>query len=233
MDLLLALSTRASPPRIAPARARAARGSPAGRRDAAAPSSTSCVMLDGAGGREHHVAGVVVPRQIGADRVRREALTVSGVPRIGRPSGWLGEGGLHEAVEDEIVRRVLDGADLLQDDALLALELVRVEAPARSGCRRGCRAPAAGPRRARARNRRCLDVVAALRSPPTLSISSAMSRAVRRAVPLNAMCSSRCDRPCSCGAHGASRRRSRRRARRLPASAHALARRCAGPRAAS
>ena len=40
-------------------------------------------------------------------------------------------------------------------------------------------------------------LVAALRSPPTVSISSAMSRAERRRVPLNAICSSRCDKPCS------------------------------------
>ena len=40
-------------------------------------------------------------------------------------------------------------------------------------------------------------LVAALRSPPTVSISSAMSRAERRRVPLNAICSRRCDKPCS------------------------------------
>ncbi len=42
-------------------------------------------------------------------------------------------------------------------------------------------------------------LVAALRSPPTASISSAIWRALRRLVPLNAMCSSRCEMPCSSG----------------------------------
>ena len=40
-------------------------------------------------------------------------------------------------------------------------------------------------------------LVAALRSPPTASISSAIWRAVRRRVPLNAMCSRKCEMPCS------------------------------------
>ena len=42
--------------------------------------------------------------------------------------------------------------------------------------------------------------VAALRSPPTASISSAIWRALRRLVPLNAMCSRKCEMPCSSGA---------------------------------
>ena len=46
---------------------------------------------------------------------------------------------------------------------------------------------------------RVSTLVAALRSPPTASISSAIWRAVRRVVPLNAMCSSRCEMPCSSG----------------------------------
>jgi hypothetical protein len=40
-------------------------------------------------------------------------------------------------------------------------------------------------------------LVAALISPPTFSMSSAMRRAERRAVPLKAMCSMRCESPCS------------------------------------
>jgi hypothetical protein len=41
--------------------------------------------------------------------------------------------------------------------------------------------------------------VPALRSPPTASISSTISRDERRVVPLKAMCSSRCEMPCSFG----------------------------------
>ena len=37
----------------------------------------------------------------------------------------VAEGRLGEAVEDDVVGRVVRGADLLQDDVLLALELVR------------------------------------------------------------------------------------------------------------
>ena len=42
-------------------------------------------------------------------------------------------------------------------------------------------------------------LVAALRSPPTASIVSTISRDDRVSVPLNAMCSSRCEMPCSLG----------------------------------
>jgi hypothetical protein len=33
-------------------------------------ASATLLVVDGAGGGEHHVAGMVVPREIGADRVR-------------------------------------------------------------------------------------------------------------------------------------------------------------------
>ena len=49
------------------------------------------------------------------------------MPRIGRPIGWSGPGRGGEKVEHVVVRRVLDGADLLDDDVLLALELGRIE----------------------------------------------------------------------------------------------------------
>ena len=39
----------------------------------------------------------------------------------------MAEGGLGEAVEDDVVGRVVRGADLLQDDVLLALEFVGIE----------------------------------------------------------------------------------------------------------
>ena len=38
------------------------------------------------------------------------------------------EGGFLEMVEDDVVRRVVGLADLLQDDAALALQLLRLEA---------------------------------------------------------------------------------------------------------
>ena len=55
-----------------------------------------------------------------------------------RPAdGLVAEGGLLEVVEDDVVRRVLGRADLLQDDLLLALQLVVVEA--RNRCRMSAR----------------------------------------------------------------------------------------------
>ncbi len=51
----------------------------------------------------------------------------SSVPSTGRPSGWVGIGGLLEPVEDDVIRRVVGLADLLQDHAALALQLLRLE----------------------------------------------------------------------------------------------------------
>jgi hypothetical protein len=68
MELLLVAADRASPPRYARLARRLA-GAPrqlrrlVGERD-------EFLVVDGAGGGEHHVAGMVVPREIGADRVR-------------------------------------------------------------------------------------------------------------------------------------------------------------------
>ena len=49
------------------------------------------------------------------------------MPRIGRPIGCSGIGGRVEEIEDEIVGRILDRADLLQDHVLFALKFGRVE----------------------------------------------------------------------------------------------------------
>ncbi len=54
-------------------------------------------------------------------------MTCSGVPRIGQPIGCSGKSRGIEEIENEIVGRVLDRADLLQDDLFLALQLVLVE----------------------------------------------------------------------------------------------------------
>ena len=50
------------------------------------------------------------------------------VPSTGRPIGLAGIGGLLEMVEDDVVGRVVGLADLLQDHAALALQLLRLEA---------------------------------------------------------------------------------------------------------
>ena len=44
-------------------------------------------VLDRARGRNHHVRGAIVAREIGASRARSNERTVVGVPRIERPIG--------------------------------------------------------------------------------------------------------------------------------------------------
>jgi hypothetical protein len=61
---------------------------------------------------------------------------VSSVPSTGRPIGWAGIGRLLEVVEDDVVGRVVGLADLLQDHAALALDLLGREDGMGAGCRR-------------------------------------------------------------------------------------------------
>ena len=78
------------------------------------------------GADDHAVAGVMVG-EIPADRGAVEAGDALRRPEDRPTDRLVGIGGGVEHVEDEVVRRVLDGTDLLQDDALLALELDLVE----------------------------------------------------------------------------------------------------------
>ena len=54
-------------------------------------------------------------------------FTVSGRAEDRAADGLVAEGRLGEAVEDDVVGRIVGGADLLQDDVLLALQLFGVE----------------------------------------------------------------------------------------------------------
>ena len=85
------------------------------------------VVLDPARRRQHHVGGGVVARQEGEQIVAADRL--DGVGRAQhRPAERLaGQRGLLELVEDHVVGRVERLADLLQDDAALALQLVGIE----------------------------------------------------------------------------------------------------------
>ena len=89
-------------------------------------------VIDRAGGGDDHRAGA---DNGGADR--RRSPSRSKPPTVSRraedrPADRLvRKGGGVEEVEHEIVGRVLDRADLLQDDVLLALQFV----PGRTGCR--------------------------------------------------------------------------------------------------
>ena len=102
-------------------------------------------MLDAAGRCHHHARAAVVAVEIGPDRLAIETVTVSGVPRMRAADRLAGEGRLAEQVEDEIVGRILDGADLLQDDVLLALQLVGIEHRIGQDVGRGCRGRARCP----------------------------------------------------------------------------------------
>src|SRR6478752_8955823 len=74
------------------------------------------VMVDGARSSQHHVAGMVVPRQIGPDGVGRETVDRLRCSQDRAAEGLVRKGRLQEAVIDEIVGRILNRADLLQDD---------------------------------------------------------------------------------------------------------------------
>ena len=85
------------------------------------------LMVDGARGAHHHRAALIVARQIGADPIAVEGRNAFRRSENGPAERLLGKGSGVEQIEDEIVRRVLDGADLLQDDALFAFKLVAIE----------------------------------------------------------------------------------------------------------
>ena len=101
-------------------------------------------------------------------------------------------------LEHDVVGRVLRRADLLHDHVLLALELVGLEGRIGEDVGQDIeRQRHVGLEHAGDNRPSISDDVAALMSPPTASISSAIWRALRVVVPLNAMCSSRCEMPCS------------------------------------
>ena len=126
-----------------------------------------------------------------------------GVHRFGRAEDraadrLVAEGRLGEAVEDDVVGRVVRGADLLQDHMLLALELVRVEL----GFGQDVGQDVDGQRHVVAQHAgikgggfdagRGVDLAADI-----LDLGGDLPGACAAAVPLNAICSSRCAMPCS------------------------------------
>ena len=84
-------------------------------------------MVDGAAGGHHDVRRPIVPGEIVAQLapVERSDRLRSAENRAAKR--LVGKGDELEVFEDEIVRSVGDGADLLDDDVLLANELVAVE----------------------------------------------------------------------------------------------------------
>ena len=85
-------------------------------------------MPDPAGRHDDQPVGAVVALQILPELPARE-----GAHRLRRAQHRAAKclfvkGRFAEAIEDHVVRRVVRGADLLQDDMLLALKLGRVKA---------------------------------------------------------------------------------------------------------
>ena len=60
-------------------------------------------------------------------RRRSNERTVAGVPKNRAADRLIRKGDGLQTVEDQVVGRVLDGADLLHDDVLLALQFLRIE----------------------------------------------------------------------------------------------------------
>ena len=86
------------------------------------------VVINGAGGGQHHpLRGVFAGHEGRGSSAPSKLWMVSGVPEDRAPDRLVREGGLHEGVVDEVVGRVLDGGVFLQDHALLARQLGRLE----------------------------------------------------------------------------------------------------------
>ena len=84
-------------------------------------------MLDRAGRRHHHVGPAIVARQISAQVPVLERAHALRRAEDRAPHRLARERARLQIVEHEIVGRVLGRTDLLHDDVLLALELVRIE----------------------------------------------------------------------------------------------------------
>ena len=156
---IVSAAGRAAPARYAPARARASRharrrricaGSGAGlagpveAREALFDLGDHRLVIDRAGGGDHHVG-----RRDNGGRDSRATCSPSNERTVfaraeNRAAERLvGKGGGLQMLEHQIVGRVGDRADLLDDDVLLAQRARRGRRPARTGCRRARRAPAA------------------------------------------------------------------------------------------
>ena len=107
---------------------RAAPASPAARpASSASARSDELVVVDRAGGGDDRRRRAVVAAQIGVDRRAIEAADALAGAEDRPADRLIGPGAGGEEIEHEIVGRVLDRADLLHDDVLLALEFVGIE----------------------------------------------------------------------------------------------------------
>src|ERR1043166_8377712 len=119
----------------------------------------------------------IIGRQ-GADRIARAQDPVA--------VGMLGPQGLVAEIVHLIVRRILDGVDLLEHHVALELQVIAAKhRVAHQVCEHVERARQAG----------VVREMHTAAPPPRDYSASAISCALRRSVPLNPMCSSRCDTP--------------------------------------
>ena len=155
-------------------------------------------VIDGAGGGKHHARRVVLSRR---DSCRDDR---AGTRRRSQPCRGSGgrRAGRERPPPAQARRRCLRAN---RCEEAISCRITSRSRASSSGSKRGLRRmslkiSSASPKslRRRGHNRPwSRRPVAALRSPPTASISSAMLRALRRAVPLKAMCSRKCATPCS------------------------------------
>ena len=151
-----------------------------------------------AGGRHHHVGRGIVPAHVaGQHRARHRPDAFLGAQD--RPADRLRRVGvLLEVVEDDVVRRVVRLADLLQDHAALALQLLGLE----GGVGQDVADDVGGERGVLLQH---LHVVGGLLArgvgvdvaADRLDLLGDLRRRERRSVPLNAMCSRKCETPFS------------------------------------
>ena len=154
-------------------------------------------MLDVAGSQRDHPFGAVVAVHEGAQLLRREGFHGLGRAEDRASDRLVAEGGFGEMVEDDVVGRVVRGADLLQDHVLFALELVGIELGVRQDVgkdvdgKRHVVAEHAGVEGRRLDAGRGVDLAADI-----LDFRGDFPGAAP-CVPLNAICSSRWAIPCS------------------------------------
>ena len=85
------------------------------------------VVIDGAGSDDDHPVRRILPLEEAPQLLRGERANRFGRAQDGPAERLVPERGLGEAVEDDVVGRIVRRADLLQDDMLLALQLILVE----------------------------------------------------------------------------------------------------------
>ena len=84
-------------------------------------------MIDRARRRDHHIGRAIVAREVGAQPARIDRAHRLGRPEDRAPDRLVRERDALQVFEDEIVGRVLHGADFLHDHVLLAREFLRLE----------------------------------------------------------------------------------------------------------